>query len=289
MPSPAVTQTFADTVAVKQDTLVTAPPAAERITIPFYFTLLWSNARQQFTAPFHASKKDWQHTGLFTAAIAALTFADKPIQRNVQSFTSRHTTVQNISKAVTGFGGHYATYTLAGLGVYSLVVRNEKLHNTTLLATQSYLLAGLIETVAKEFTKRERPLYMPPGSTQPRGRFHGPFYQRSNDFKSFPSGHTTVAFAAATVYAMEYSNTVVVPILSYTMATLVGLSRITENKHWATDVLVGAVLGYLSGKQVVNNYHRISRQRLSKKKSTTVQLNLQYNNGSVQPGLVYRF
>ena len=113
-----------------------------------------------------------------------------------------------------------------------------------------------------------------------------------NDFKSFPSGHTTAAFAAATVYAMEYRKSVVVPIVAYTAASLVGLSRISENKHWATDVLLGATLGYLCGRVVVNNYHRYAKLKKEQTKATnrkSISMTLNYNYGVLQPGVVYRF
>ena len=70
-------------------------------------------------------------------------------------------------------------------------------------------------------------------------------------FDSFASGHTAIAFSIATVFASQYNHTPVIPILSYTAATMVGLSRLTENKHWSSDVFVGALAGYLCGKRVV--------------------------------------
>jgi membrane-associated phospholipid phosphatase len=86
----------------------------------------------------------------------------------------------------------------------------------------------------------------------------------------FLRGHTTLAFAAATVYAMEYRNKPLIPVLAYTAASLIGLSRITENKHWATDVVAGAALGYLSGRQVVNNYHRYAKLKAPQQKHHSV-------------------
>jgi membrane-associated phospholipid phosphatase len=106
---------------------------------------------------------------------------------------------------------------------------------------------------------------------------------------SFPSGHTTVAFAAATVYALEYANKTWVPIFAYTAASLIGFSRITENKHWATDVLAGAALGYLTGKQVVNNYHRYAKLRAPKQRRASTTFSLGFSNGQLLPGVVYRF
>jgi len=39
------------------------------------------------------------------------------------------------------------------------------------------------------------------------------------------------------------------------MATLVGISRLTEHQHWASDIFVGGLLGYVCGKQVVSHYN----------------------------------
>jgi membrane-associated PAP2 superfamily phosphatase len=124
--------------------------------------------------------------------------------------------------------------------------------------------------------------------------FHGPFYHflksDNSSYESFPSGHTTVAFAAATVFAMEYKNIPIVPIIAYSAATSIGLSRIIQNQHWISDVLVGAALGFLSGRQVVNNYHRYSKiQFKASKEKNTLSFNLNYFNGMLMPGCVYTF
>ena len=105
---------------------------------------------------------------------------------------------------------------------------------------------------------------------------------------SFPSGHTTVIFAAATVYAEEYRNIPWVPYVSYGVATLVGLSRITENKHWISDVFAGAALGYVTGLQVVRNYHRYAYLQNHKPKGS-ISFNLQFNYDHLEPAVTYRF
>ena len=152
-----------------------------------------------------------------------------------------------------------------------------------------------MERVLKLLFGRQRPYYYNPNSVEAEPTFHGPFFQGGRDINgkklnnSFPSGHATVAFAAATVFALEYKDKPFVPILSYTAATLIGLSRITENKHWLTDVFIGAVLGYYTGKQVVNNYHRYAKLRAPHQKKNSVSFNLEYFQGRALPGLVYTF
>lgn len=61
---------------------------------------------------------------------------------------------------------------------------------------------------------------------------------------SFPSGHTATAFMGATLLAHEYGHkSVWIPIAGYSVATATGVMRILNNKHYASDVLVGAAIG----------------------------------------------
>jgi membrane-associated phospholipid phosphatase len=163
------------------------------------------------------------------------------------------------------------------------------------LATQAYITGATVAEVLKYLTGRQRPYITDSIKIEAKPSFHGPFYRhpRNPDGKrtnsSFPSGHTTVAFAAATVFAMEYKHKPLVPVLAYSAATLIGISRITENEHWATDVFVGAALGYLSGRLVVNNYHRYAKMKTPQQKKNSVSFNLQYRNGVVMPGMILAF
>lgn len=64
---------------------------------------------------------------------------------------------------------------------------------------------------------------------------------------SFPSGHTATAFMTATMLSKEYGGrSPWYSIGAYSVATATGLSRMANNKHWLSDVLVGAGIGILS-------------------------------------------
>ena len=64
---------------------------------------------------------------------------------------------------------------------------------------------------------------------------------------SFPSGHTATAFMGATLLAHEYGHkSIWIPIAGYSVATATGVLRILNNKHYASDVLVGAAIGLVS-------------------------------------------
>jgi membrane-associated phospholipid phosphatase len=53
------------------------------------------------------------------------------------------------------------------------------------------------------------------------------------------------------VVANEYEEVPLVAPISYGIATLTGLSRINDNQHWASDVFLGAALGYFTSKTIL--------------------------------------
>lgn len=68
-----------------------------------------------------------------------------------------------------------------------------------------------------------------------------------SDDRSFPSGHTATAFMTATMLSKEYGHlSPWVSVGAYSMATVTGLMRMANNKHWLSDVMVGAGVGIIS-------------------------------------------
>ncbi|HLA58055.1 MAG TPA: phosphatase PAP2 family protein, partial [Puia sp.] len=288
------------------DTLINSPDSSfqqnvpqandqPRINFNTYFALLGNDAKLAITKPFHMSKQDWGRVGIFAAALGTLALADRPIQRYAVDLRTRSNGLQKVSKQVTRFGSIYGIYTIGALTVASFVSRDEKMQTTTLLATQSLIMTGALETVVKFLTGRQRPYFIDSTNVPPRPIFYGPFHKAPRDQNgkrtntSFPSGHAALSFAVATVYAREYKNKPWVPVVAYSAAGLISLSRITENRHWATDLLAGAALGYLSGRLVTNNWHHYAYMKFRKKGNGTLRFNLQYNQGQIMPGLTYTF
>jgi hypothetical protein len=274
------------------DTEWAVKPAPYYINFPGYFVLLATGFKREFTAPFHMSKKDWLHVGEFAAVIGVVSLADEQVQRYAIRLGNTNPGIVKFGHSITDFGDRYEFYTLGTLFAYSTIFRNKKLQTTTLLASQAAIIGGVTGTVLKFLTWRQRPNYYG-ANIEGEPIFHGPFpgpdVEGNRMNSSFPSGHTTAAFAAATVYAVQYRNKPIVPVLMYTAAAMIGLTRITENKHWATDVLAGAALGYVTGKQVVRNYERYSRRKAQGKDRGQVRFSLDYKFGVVMPGLVYTF
>ncbi|MFL5578302.1 MAG: phosphatase PAP2 family protein [Gemmatimonadaceae bacterium] len=91
----------------------------------------------------------------------------------------------------------------------------------------------------------------------------------SGDRASFPSGHATAAFAAAaaiteeTRYWRPGAPWVVGPLL-YGGAGMVALARMYDDKHWASDVVLGAGIGTISGLAVVRYNHARPRNRVDR-------------------------
>ena len=121
---------------------------------------------------------------------------------------------------------------------------------TALLAGEAYANGAVMEIALKMTTRRLRPSDIPPG-----GNFSDTFFDSHKPVlgynSSFPSGHTTAAFAVATVFAHRYRHHRWVPWVAYGAATAIGFSRVTLQSHFPSDVFLGAALGYSISKFVV--------------------------------------
>ncbi len=81
-------------------------------------------------------------------------------------------------------------------------------------------------------------------------------------YDSFPSGHTAQAFAAATFLAVEYGSTYKwMPYAAYGVASCVGSLRIVNNRHYISDVLMGAGIGILTMKAAYWTHDRLKRRK----------------------------
>jgi membrane-associated phospholipid phosphatase len=255
-----------------------------------YFPSLIHNIGEQAAAPFHFTTKQWIYTGVAAGITTALIFADGDIDEWARTQKQKHRWVNKSSPFITEFGSNYGVYSVIASGLISAAFKNEKGVQTSLLATQAMITSGIWTQIIKQLTGRERPKATYIFSHIEGGRWHGPlsrFLEESADNRSvfsydaFPSGHTATAFSIATVFATQYSDHKAVPVLFYSAATLVGISRLTEHEHWGSDVFVGALLGYLSGKQVVKHYNRTHQNSPSsqpeQKKRTEITFT-QYGN-----------
>ena len=118
--------------------------------------------------------------------------------------------------------------------VGALLTDREPLALGTLNTAAGYLAADLVESTLKPMVGRERP------HVEGNSRCFHPF-TANGDWHSFPSAHVAhIASIAAAVSAQTHSATI--SALGDVLVTLVGLDRIYEDQHWASDVAATIVL-----------------------------------------------
>lgn len=155
------------------------------------------------------------------------------------------------------------------LGVYGLSVLGVKgkhdFKNGTALLIKSELIMAAITFSLKKIVAEPRPDTGAP--------------------TSFPSGHTAQAFTAATVFHKEYgSDHPALSFVAYSIATSIGVLRVLNNRHHASDVLAGAGIGILSTNLAYLTHQNKWRQRTKRKTNTIVSPF--YSQGAVGVGMM---
>ena len=129
------------------------------------------------------------------------------------------------------------TETIVGAGLASYLIGrsrgNGRLQHLGMDEIEASVLSGVIVISVKEAVRRDRPL-----------RANG---TRAGGF-SFPSGHSTLTFAAATVLQQHLGYKAGVP--TYLIASYVAMSRLHDNVHYMSDVVFGAATGIVIGRSV---------------------------------------
>lgn len=128
---------------------------------------------------------------------------------------------------------------------------DQKWRDMGLMMGEAAVLADAATLVLKEAIGRGRPF-----TGSGKGSFRP--LQFESDFDSFPSMHAASSFAMASVVSRT-AESPAVGLLAYATAAFVGFSRIYEDKHWASDVLLGSAIGELAGR-VVTRYHAGGRK-----------------------------
>ena len=166
---------------------------------------------------------------LFISAGTALHFSTDA-KENFQDWVQ-------ISFSYTGHADDYLQYA-PGIAVYALnafgVKGKNNFGNRSAIIFKSLLINDLLVSRLKTWSDSERP---------------------NGDPRSFPSGHTSVAFALAQIMHHEFGDrSVWYSIGAYSCATSVGIMRVAKNAHWASDVLAAAGFGMLSTELVYSTH-----------------------------------
>jgi membrane-associated phospholipid phosphatase len=177
--------------------------------------------------------RKWEVIGVLGTTGIAMAF-DKTILNTL------HDPHDSFGRSVSDFGnalgnGLYVYPTLLAAAVVGKVAGSRKVYGVSSRALKSTLLAGASVIIIKSLIGRERPFV-----SDNAFKFHPVNFKDKTN--SFPSGHTTVAFALATSFAREIRGTWD-DVFFYSLATTTAYARMHDNKHWLSDVVFGAGLG----------------------------------------------
>lgn len=200
------------------------------------------------TAPARWRSHEWTRFGEGIALVGVAYAADTKILDALQR-NHRHITDQYLHRVTSLGGGLGEQLTVAAI-VTGYLTHDGRLMNTGIDAFESSLwAAGIVTPAIKRIAGRARPI-------QHEGQHS--YHPFNGSYQSFPSGHSTNAWAIATAVATRYEDQRAVPIVAYALATSVSLARVNERKHFPSDVVAGALIAHAVAKSIVHDHLSIA-------------------------------
>ena len=135
---------------------------------------------------------------------------------------------------VNELGGPRATIPAVGLFAASLVTDDTRFQDAAFTSLQALVYTAAINYTLKYAIGRVRP-------ENGMGAFR---FEPFSGNTSFPSGHTATAFALMTPWVLYYPNVATYGLFAVSTGTAV--ARLARDRHWATDVLAGGTVGFLT-------------------------------------------
>jgi hypothetical protein len=214
-------------------------PAQTRASDSFVGTTL-EDTKLYFTAPLRWDEEDWLYFGGALVAIGAAHSLDERVRDH---FATGSKAVLN-GKDTNSLRDAAPTIAIvAGTGLTAAFVDDPDGYRETWSLIEAGAFSGATAEVLGYATGRERP----DATTSPNE-----WGKRGND--SFPSLHTTVAFAVGTVFAESGNDEYrwIRRIIGYGVAGATAYIRVDDNVHWLSDTVAGAALGIATAKFVLN-------------------------------------
>ena len=197
---------------------------------------------------------DWLKLGI----VAAATFAVMPLDRSTMNLTNGGQRYYYSVPVVAGrvYGEWYSIGAVAGsFGIYGLLARDTASKKISIELLQAGIYAELATMMLKSIVGRARPY-----NSESPYTFH-PFTIINDGYHSFPSGHATAAMALSTVMS-RHARSTTLKILAYVPAGFTLFARIYQQKHWASDEILGSAIGFFVGNWVVD-LHEGKRHRIN--------------------------
>ncbi|MGA9291995.1 MAG: phosphatase PAP2 family protein [Ignavibacteriaceae bacterium] len=193
-------------------------------------------------SPFHFTPEEWLYTGGLVGLTAGSFFIDESIRKVVAK--NHNGTMDNITEIGHKYGNAGYMVILSGAAYLTgKIIKNNDISETSRMILETLAYAGIITTVIKAGLGRARPY-------TGNGAFDFFNFKLNNDFISFPSGHSTTAFAVSSVLAAKINN-IYASIALYGLAGLTLYQRIYSDNHWFSDTFAGAVISTVIGNAIV--------------------------------------
>jgi hypothetical protein len=219
------------------------------------------------TSPLFTAKDAWIAAG-FVAGTIALYPADRYFARKLQTPNNQENRFLRDAAGGFRFMGTPGS-TIIGVSMYAVgrVAKVDKMADLGLHGTEALIIAGQVVGLVKGIAGRGRPEL---SIDDERSFVFGRGFRKGGDYyRSFPSGHSALGFAAASAVVSETSKWwpdlkwYIGPVM-YGGASMIAASRMYNNKHWASDVVMGAAIGTFAGWKVVQYHHSHPGNKIDK-------------------------
>jgi capsule assembly protein Wzi/PAP2 superfamily protein len=220
------------------------PPPVDIKSLP---KNLFVDQKNFWTGPLHMSQKQWEWAPAALVVGGLFIKADQTIENHVPTNKS------TVSHAVTASNAGVGALAAAGAGLFLLghLQSDDQKRETGILAGEAAIGALADTEIFKYAAGRERPF---------TGTSPGRFFVGGD---SFPSAHSSVSWAIASVIAHEYPGPLT-QLLAYGAAGGVSAARWAGQKHFFSDVAIGAALGWYMGREVYRSHSHYSDADMAK-------------------------
>lgn len=194
-------------------------------------TMLVHDGLEIARAPATIRSNDFPILAALSGGLVLLAILDEPIRESILETDLSY--LDRRKNTIEPFGRVQTIQLLSGVHYLAgHLTEDGRLKRVGALGWESSLFTGIITGFLKLSAGRKRP-FKDKGSLS---------FKPFSGANSWPSSHAAQAFSLATVLSDEYGAPV--SYISYSLASLVALSRMREDLHWASDVFAGALLGH---------------------------------------------